>query len=851
MAFLRILRRAFGAGGPAALRHTGYIARANYVVGGWLAFIWIFMAYFVAIEDHAQAVYSIFDSEYTIPAVQETLDRNAANPAVAAALKKKESADLDRRGREIFNEISGTTSPPGLEDKKYRDAVRELARVGYKSSDQLMGEYRKQGLLFFAFGALIALGFWVVIFIPRYGLFGKLSRVPASGSVGVGRIVGPVLAITSVSLSLLAVFRFSSYDVSVLGTAVSAFLVFGVPLLLLVGPTASMTVREYIKEWDWYREAFIQHKPAARWGGIRSFIKYDIGDFFPANASSIAHQATSTIYLGKTLAAQDPRVGGRHIGLCTETHMMTVALTGAGKSRDAIWNTLLSWPGGAFVFDPKGEHTQLTFERRSRHKPAFVLDPYRMAPHIAETAHYNPLDEIDPDSPTAGADIMTVAQSSLYIEKAEGSNAAHFRENAQTILKGFVAHVMTRYPAHKRNLPGVFDLLATGSIDGEQYDVKAMAGLLTTMRSNAACGKAPMFAVKILDDVSAKEAGSYLSTIYRGISWVNDPPVRRTLLYSDFRMGDLKSREISVYVVLPRRRIAQQSRWVRTLADFALYECEETKQPEGSQRKVLLLLDEFAQLGPFRPIKDGLVTVRSANIKLWVLFQNIGQIHELYENAHDFFSSCDQQYFGVHPTDNATKEHISTALGNYLHQHKEGREGQTHHEERERALMTPQAVAEFLKAAGHNQIVFVSDSGTPLKLRRVPFYENCTPDSYGTVQDLEPTITSEQIAEELAAYDRPFKEENERLRREAEEAQRAAEQQRAEEKAEWRAKEDAKADSGSYTPDQDVAKDRFYLPDGFTCDQLNERYRELIERASTKQLDQVHADYETLLSCCA
>jgi type IV secretory pathway TraG/TraD family ATPase VirD4 len=790
----KFLRTAFGLGGPAATRQIGFIARTYYVLGVAAALCWLLFTYYVFLAapqgpfgsapEDANPAHSSETSD-GLDRVRQKIRQQQAQmgwqqprqPEDANPAHSSETSDgLDRVRQKIRQQQMQQADPSWLQPRDLSDyATPDLAAPDPPSSQTRHNRSKDFSKVFFLSGAVILYALWFVwrgaVWTFRAIVNGALTKkiMPwNSETFQAFRDEWPQLPLIAkvITVGFWAVIIYlGAHAIAwALGFLLAlnghypvpvAWVTLGVTFLLVVLPGALYVALEALKEWDWYRDRFVLPKgPAARWGGILSFIQHDIGDFFPANATAIAYQEHSTIYLGKTFAEQDPHLRCRDVGLRTQQHMMTVALTGAGKSRDGIWNTLLTWSGGAFVFDPKGEHVQCTFARRASYRPAYVLDPYRMTPHIAETSHYNPLDEIDPDSPAAGADIVNVVQASLYIEKTEGANTAHFRENAQTVLKGFIAHVMTRYPPHRRNLPAVVDLLATGAVadseDEDAYDIGAIKGVLEAMRRNRAVAKAPIWAMKVLDDVSPKEAGGYLSTIYRGIKWMNDPPVRRTLLWSDFKLDELKSKEISVYMVLPRSRIAEQLRWVRTLTTLAMFRCERTAQPRGSNRKVLMLLDEFPQLGTFKPIKDGLVAVRSANIKLWVVFQNIGALTELYENAHDFYSSCDQQYFGVNATDDATKEHISKALGRYLREHKEGREGETHHQENARDLLSPDAVAQFLRSEGPNQIVFPAGKALPLKLKRVPFYKNCASGTYGTVKDLGETLTHEHIEAELA-----------------------------------------------------------------------------------------------------
>lgn len=61
---------------------------------------------------------------------------------------------------------------------------------------------------------------------------------------------------------------------------------------------------------------------------------------------------------------------------------------------------------------------------------------------------------------------------------------------------------------------------------------------------------------------------------------------------------------------------------------------------------------------------------------------------------------------------------------------------------------------------------------------------------------------------------------------------------------------DARQAESRYTPEQDAARLRFYLPEGFTCAQLQERYVDLADKVPSNQLNQVNADHEVLLACC-
>jgi type IV secretion system protein VirD4 len=78
-----------------------------------------------------------------------------------------------------------------------------------------------------------------------------------------------------------------------------------------------------------------------------------------------------------------------------DSHLMTIAPTGAGKGRDVIIPNLLSYEGSVVVFDPKGENYDVThrYRRDELGHQIVVLDPFG-ASHAAaaDRACLNPFD---------------------------------------------------------------------------------------------------------------------------------------------------------------------------------------------------------------------------------------------------------------------------------------------------------------------------------------------------------------------------------------------------------------------------------------------------------------------------
>ena len=328
--------------------------------------------------------------------------------------------------------------------------------------------------------------------------------------------MGKHFYIYSVPFLAAYAFTFINASGSVFSSMWSAFWLFIPPMLFMTVPVLRLTMVEYIKEMPLYRRWFILGRggEASRMAGVKEYMEKDLSDYF--TAGKLVFKKYSSIYLGKTLLQDDTKIGGRYIGITSEQHMITFALTGAGKSRDAIWNTLLNYSGGTMVFDPKGEHWRVTSKRRAEAAPVYLLDPYGTVKDMSETNYWNPLDEIDPESPSARDDLRNLAEASIYMESGESSSGAFFRENAQLIYRGFLAYVLVKMPPEDRHLGTAYDLMSTGEPDGKFASKRSWDTLIQEMMLCDAIAGAPRDAASLLERVRVYYRNN------RNITW---PPV--------------------------------------------------------------------------------------------------------------------------------------------------------------------------------------------------------------------------------------------------------------------------------------------------------------------------------------
>ena len=337
-------------------------------------------------------------------------------------------------------------------------------------------------------------------------------------------------------------------------------------------------------------------------------------------------------------------VGGMHIGIADNRHMLTVAGTRAGKGRSAIMPNMLLYPGSILATDPKGELATMTARRRAQMgQDVHVLDPFKIAQGEAVKFRrsFNPIAVMRDDSLIEDAALIADA---LVVS---GGHDPHWDESARVLIEGVILHVRTAASyKNKGTLTTVRQLISRGARteDGNQ----SMQGLEAAMRGNGAAGGSIQAAAADFFDRPPNERGSVLSTARRQLKFLDYPGIRDVVRTHDFDLSALKKRATTIYLCLPARHIGTCSRWLRLFVNLTLQSMEEIRTPPATGRPVLCCLDEFASLGKMQQIEDAAGQIAGFGVKLWPILQDLGQLKSLYGDRWETFmgNAGVLQFFG-------------------------------------------------------------------------------------------------------------------------------------------------------------------------------------------------------------
>jgi type IV secretion system protein VirD4 len=344
------------------------------------------------------------------------------------------------------------------------------------------------------------------------------------------------------------------------------------------------------------------------------------------------------------------RAGRHFLRYEGEGHVLTVAPTGSGKGVSAVIPNLLGYPGSVVVVDLKGENYAVTAARRRQAGDVVILDPFALRER--ESAAFNPLSFIDPESDLCDAEAATLAYL-LVLPAAEG-DSAFWEEEAAALLSGLILYVAAHEEPERQHL-GTVRAHLTASPAG-------WADLLTRMESSEKAHGLIARAAHRLRQKEDRERSGVVSTAQRHTHFLDSPAILRTLDHSSFHLAQLKGpKPLSLYLVMPPERLGSHGRWLRLIVGSAIQAMLRT--PNRGPERVLFLLDEFAQLGRMQPLEQALTLLRGFGVRLWVLVQDLAQVRATYGQKADSIlaNTAVLQAFGTN--DVQTAEYLSKRTG--------------------------------------------------------------------------------------------------------------------------------------------------------------------------------------------
>lgn len=336
-------------------------------------------------------------------------------------------------------------------------------------------------------------------------------------------------------------------------------------------------------------------------------------------------------------------------------HVMVYAPTRTGKGVGVVIPNLLAWPDSVVVLDIKRENFAATAGFRAEAGQRVLLfDPLA---RDGRTARFNPLGHVDRTDPAAVLDELQRMAAMLF---PGHERADPFWAEAARIgfigVGGYVADT----PDRPFTLGEIFRQLTAG-------DARTRLPRIVAARAREGRPLAGPVVSALLDFTSASEntfASVRQSITTRMGLWLN-PRVDAATATSDFDLRDLRKGRLSLFLgATPDNMLRVQPLYA--LLFQQLIDLSSRALPRPSDRPVLVLLDEFARLGPAPVLAHAFSFVAGYGLRLLPVIQSPSQLRSIYgpEIAEEILTNCGIEVVFA-PKELKTAQELSERLGYY------------------------------------------------------------------------------------------------------------------------------------------------------------------------------------------
>lgn len=262
--------------------------------------------------------------------------------------------------------------------------------------------------------------------------------------------------------------------------------------------------------------------------------------------------------MGFGVRARAPGGSAEHpLLLGEETHVMTLAPTGAGKTVSCTVPVLLQYPGPIVIFDCKGENAEVTARhRRQMGQEVLVVDPLRVTRFTP--ARFNPLDIVEPDALDAPEEARSLAEALL--PDRYDTRDAFWRSRATHFLTAGMLHAVHDLPHGQRNLVALRDVV-------HRLGRSISRGNLGGPRPTEITSRHPEVKriSEVMDFGSTDTLGGMLHFAMDGVGFIRGPLIEDSLSGSDVSLSAFTEGEpLTIYLVLPPHLLQTHQALLRT-----------------------------------------------------------------------------------------------------------------------------------------------------------------------------------------------------------------------------------------------------------------------------------------------
>lgn len=434
---------------------------------------------------------------------------------------------------------------------------------------------------------------------------------------------------------------------------------------------------------------------------------------------------------GLTFSFQPPpdgillgKLGFRYVSLRGDNHVSLTATTGAGKGVSFVVPNVLNWGGPVFCFSVKRDILDTcAAERERKGDRVFVFD---VTEPDGLTHAWSGFGEARRGTPDAYDDVQRVMWALIPESKANNP----YWDNAARKVATAVGVMLSETPGAVLNVADILQI-----IEAQDYELR----LRNMIYQSRLEGRPfPAAAVNVvlswLDSKAEEGAAAVRENILTALALWHIPRIAAATGADDFRLGNIRSQRVSVFVCAQPGDI-RRLRPIYSLLFSQLIlmnsRVEFGKDPTHRDIRTLVMLDERWALGEVKELDDAFAFIRSYGLRCCLVLQTKDQMRSALgqEGARNLFNNANVELiFGG--TDQETAKEVAERSGKDTVEESStskprffslnfGRHSQNV-QAKGRDLILPQEVA----GLSPDTVVVLMKGKPPLKLKRIFWYKD-------------------------------------------------------------------------------------------------------------------------------
>ena len=340
-------------------------------------------------------------------------------------------------------------------------------------------------------------------------------------------------------------------------------------------------------------------------------------------------------------------------------NVLVVGGSGAGKTRFYAKPNILQANTSFVALDPKGELLRDTGKLlESKGYEIRVLD--LINPGLSHC--YNPFAYLRDEK-----DVLKLVTNLIRntTPKGASSNDPFWEKSETALLEALILYLLYMAPAEEQNFPMVMDLLSAAEVHEEDEE---FTSILDDMFSRLAMEEPDNLAVKqysIFKLAAGKTAKSILVSLGVRLEKYNLPQIAAISQIDELDLASLGEKKVALFAVIPDNDSSLNFivGMMYTQLFQELYYSADRIHNGRLPVHVHCVMDEFANVALPDEFDKLLATMRSREISVSIIIQNIAQLKALFDKQWEsIIGNCDE-FLYLGGNEDSTHELVSKKLG--------------------------------------------------------------------------------------------------------------------------------------------------------------------------------------------